>query len=186
MEFGVAVIKLLSTWGSNCSSRASQARLLSCNYCLSCFVIWLLLPQTPRICILQNKCNINSFYFIKWKNECIWWYISGIFVYMYFGFGFFFFILEGSTCYVRTFFLGKPLSDAPPMERYLKVLKFPYAMLLSWEIWPCRAHCTLRLMIIKISTYAKWEYGWSKINEIFRNAFNDLKSLNFNKVPQKM
>ena len=104
---------------------------------------------------------------------------------MYFGFGFFFFILEGSTCYVRTFFLGKPLSDAPPMERYLKVLKFPYAMLLSWEIWPCRAHCTPRLMIIKISTYAKWENGWSKINEIFRNAFNDLKSLNFNKVPQK-
>ena len=55
LEFGVAVIKLLSTWGSNCSSRASQARLLSSNYCLSCFVIWLLLPQTPRICILFLK-----------------------------------------------------------------------------------------------------------------------------------
>ena len=49
---------------------------------------------------------------------------------MYFWFGFFFFILEGSTCYVRTFFLGKPLSDAPPMVRYLKVLEFPYATLL--------------------------------------------------------
>ena len=56
VEFGVVVIKLLSTWGSNCSSRASQARLLSCNYCLSCFVIWLLLPQTPRICILLMNC----------------------------------------------------------------------------------------------------------------------------------
>ena len=35
-EFGVVVIKLRSTRGSNCSSRAELARLESCNYCLKC------------------------------------------------------------------------------------------------------------------------------------------------------
>ena len=34
-------------------SRAKLARLDSCNYCLKCWVIWLLLPQTPRICITR-------------------------------------------------------------------------------------------------------------------------------------
>ena len=53
-EFGVVVIKLRSTRGSNCSSRAELARLESCNYCLKCWVIWLLLPQTPRICITST------------------------------------------------------------------------------------------------------------------------------------
>ena len=28
--------------------------LESCNYCLKCWVIWLLLPQTPHICFLYN------------------------------------------------------------------------------------------------------------------------------------
>ena len=90
MEFGVAVIKLLSTWGSNCSSRASQARLLSCNYCLLCFVIWLLLPQTPRICIIlvflsfySNK-NHHKEYL---KHEQFWQtilkYLSAFFVLTY-------------------------------------------------------------------------------------------------------
>ena len=54
VEFGVVVIKLRSTRGSNCSSRAELARLESCNYCLKCWVIWLLLPQTPRICITST------------------------------------------------------------------------------------------------------------------------------------
>ena len=36
VEFGVVVIKLRSTRGSNCSSRAELARLESCNYCLKC------------------------------------------------------------------------------------------------------------------------------------------------------
>ena len=79
MEFGVAVIKLLSTWGSNCSSRASQARLLSCNYCLSCFVIWLLLPQTPRICIffwwLYNYLLLCMNVNIKYRDDWIYIYI---------------------------------------------------------------------------------------------------------------
>ena len=34
VEFGVVVIKLRSTRGRNCSSRAELARLESCNYCL--------------------------------------------------------------------------------------------------------------------------------------------------------
>ena len=46
----IVVFRLLSTLGSNCSSCAS----LCCNYCLSCFVIWILLPQSPSICILQH------------------------------------------------------------------------------------------------------------------------------------
>ena len=79
MEFGVAVIKLLSTWGSNCSSRASQARLLSCNYCLSCFVIWLLLPQTPHICIffwwLYNYLLLCMNVNIKYRDDWIYIYI---------------------------------------------------------------------------------------------------------------
>ena len=53
-EFGVVVIKLRSMRGSNCSSRAELARLESCNYCLKCWVIWLLLPQTPCICITST------------------------------------------------------------------------------------------------------------------------------------
>ena len=71
VEFGVAVIKLLSTWGSNCSSRASQALLLSCNVCLSCFVIWLLLPQTPRICILSysTKTHISNLGLSVWISK---------------------------------------------------------------------------------------------------------------------
>ena len=79
MEFGVAVIKLLSTWGSNCSSRASQARLLSCNYCLLCFVIWLLLPQTPHICIffwwLYNYLLLCMNVNIKYRDDWIYIYI---------------------------------------------------------------------------------------------------------------
>ena len=53
-EFGVVVIKLRSTRCSNCSSRAELVRLESCNYCLKCWVIWLLLPQTLRICITST------------------------------------------------------------------------------------------------------------------------------------
>ena len=63
-EVWVVVIKLRGTRGSNCSSRAELARLESCNYCLKCRVIWLLLPKPPRICITiiklsrQNKRNL--------------------------------------------------------------------------------------------------------------------------------
>ena len=71
VEFGVVVIKLRSTRGSNCRSRAELVRLESCNYCLKCWVIWLLLPQSPSICIIvtlifsQSRRNL---YFIFFTN----------------------------------------------------------------------------------------------------------------------
>ena len=72
VEFGVVVIKLRSTRGSNCSSRAELVRLENCNYCLKFWLIWLLLPQTPRIQLVTPEIQALHYLFLFWHfQKCL-------------------------------------------------------------------------------------------------------------------